>query len=95
MPIKSYSGKTFGGSARPPLGIRRVKPDSPQYVDHPVDHYRDLYVGVGKLRDCKVKLHVDKTVEPVVQRQRRIPFHIRKKVEAELDHLEEEDIIEK
>ena len=25
MPIKSYLGKTFGGSARHPLGIRRVK----------------------------------------------------------------------
>ena len=25
MPIKNYLGKTFGGSARPPLGIRRVK----------------------------------------------------------------------
>ena len=24
MPIKSYLGKTFGGSAQPPLGIRRV-----------------------------------------------------------------------
>ena len=52
-------------------------------------------MGVGKLRDCKVKLRVDETVEPVVQRQHRIPFHIRKKVEAELDHLEEEDIIKK
>ena len=72
-----------------------IKPDSPQYVDHLVDHYRDLYVGVGKLRDCKVKLYVDETVEPVAQSQRRIPFYIRKKVEAELDCLEEEDIIEK
>ena len=52
-------------------------------------------MGVGKLRDCQVKLYVDETVEPVVQRQRHIPFHILKKVEAELDHLEEEDIIEK
>ena len=72
-----------------------IKPDSPQYVDHLLDHYRDLYVGVGKLRDCKVKLHVDENVEPVVQRQRRIPFHIRRKVEAELDRLEEGDITEK
>ena len=50
---------------------------------------------MGKLRDCKVKLHVDETVEPVIQRQRRIPFHIRKKVKTDLDRLEEEDIIEK
>ena len=43
-----------------------IKPCSTQYLDHLVDHYRDLYVGVGKLRDRKVKLHVDKTVEHVV-----------------------------
>ena len=72
-----------------------IEPDSPQYVDHLVDHYRDLYVGTGKLRGYKMKLHVDETVEPVVQRQRRILFHIRKKVEVELDRLKEEDIIEK
>ena len=50
----------------------------------------------GNLLSLKtVKLHVDETVEPVVQRQRRIQFHIHKKVETELDCLEEGDIIEK
>ena len=70
-----------------------IKPDSPQCVDHIVYHHRDLYVGVGKLIDCQVKLHADETVEPVVQRQQRIPFHIHKKVETEFDCLEEEEEI--
>ena len=42
-----------------------------------------------------VKLHVDEDVKPVAQKHRRVPFHLRDKVEAEITRLEEADIIEK
>lgn len=42
-----------------------------------------------------VKLHIDQSVQPVAQPHRRIPFKTRKKVQAELKVLEENDIIEK
>jgi hypothetical protein len=57
--------------------------------------YSDVFKGIGKLKDVKVKIHVDENVKPVIQPHRRIPFHIRKQVEAELDRLEKLDIIEK
>ena len=38
---------------------------------------------------------MDRSVKPVVQRQRRIPFHLRAKVDGELNRLEAEGIIEK
>ena len=38
---------------------------------------------------------MDKSVKPIAQRQRRIPFHLRAKVDTELCRLEQEDIIEK
>ena len=41
-----------------------------------------------------MKLHIDPDAKSVAQNHRRIPFHMRKKVEAELDHLEKLDIIE-
>ena len=47
--------------------------------------------GIGKISDVKIKLHVDPTVQPVAQKRRRIPFHIRRDVER----LERLDIIEK
>ena len=50
---------------------------------------------VGKLKGVQVKIHVDKSVSPVAQPHRRIPYHVRKKVEAELKRLEDEDIIER
>ena len=50
--------------------------------------YSDVFKGMGNLKDVKVKIHVDENVKPVIQPLRRIPFHIRKQVEAELDRLE-------
>ena len=39
--------------------------------------------------------HIDETVVPKQQRHRRIPFHVRKDVEATIAQLEADDIIEK
>jgi len=59
-------------------------------TDHP-----ELFNGIGKLKNHEVELHIDKTVKPVAQPHRRIPFHLRKKVEEELQDLLAHDIIEK
>lgn len=42
-----------------------------------------------------VRIHVDEMVNPVAQRSRRTPFHLRPKVEAELQKLLDDDIIER
>jgi hypothetical protein len=46
------------------------------------------------LKGFQVELHIDKYIKPITQPHRRIPFHIRQKVEQELQYLEENDIIE-
>ena len=46
---------------------------------------------MGKLKDYKVRLNIDESIEPVASKPRRIPFHIWKKV----DSLIADDIIEK
>ena len=51
---------------------------------------------IGKIQTEPIKLHINESVKPVAnQRHRRIPYHMRKKVEAELKRLEEVDIIRK
>ena len=57
--------------------------------------HADRFEGLGKLKDYKVKLHVDPSVPPVAQPPHRIPFHLRKKASKELEILEREGIIEK
>ena len=60
------------------------------------DQYPKLFeCKLGKIKGVKIKLHVDKEVIPVSQPHRRVPFHIRKQVESELNSLEKADIIEK
>ena len=57
--------------------------------------YPGIFNGIGKLKGVEVKLHIDSSVPPIAQKARRIPFHLRKKVEKDFDHLEEQGIIEK
>ena len=46
------------------------------------------------MTDFQVELHIDPSVPPVTPPHRRIPFHLRKKLDAELDKLERQGIIE-
>ena len=57
--------------------------------------YKDIFTGLGKLKGVKVKLHVDKNVEPVVQISWRTPFHVRKDIEKRLKLDEDRGVIEK
>ena len=57
--------------------------------------YPNLFNGIGQLKDFKLKLHIDKTVPPVAQPARKIPFHMRQKVKAAIEKLEQDGIIEK
>ena len=38
--------------------------------------YKEIFEGVGKLKDYQVKLHVNPDVPPVAQRVRRTPFSL-------------------
>ena len=60
-----------------------------------LNEYDDLFHGIGKMKDLKVKLDVDKNVRPVAQKHRRVPFHLRDKLEAELQRFEAANVIER
>ncbi|XP_064469571.1 uncharacterized protein K02A2.6-like [Ornithodoros turicata] len=60
----------------------------------PLVQFPSICSGVGKLKNFQVHLQIDKEVAPVAQPYRRVPFALRKKVEAELDRLLALDIIE-
>ena len=60
-----------------------------------VKEFDEVFHGIGKMKGVKVKLHVDPDVKPVAQKHRRVPFHLREKLEKELERLEQAGIIEK
>ena len=57
-----------------------------------VTNYPTVFEGIGELKEFEVKLHIDENIHPVAQRHRRIPFHQRQKVTAELHDLGRNDI---
>ena len=56
--------------------------------------YPTVFVGVGKLKDYKLKVHVDSEVTPVAQKPRRAPFALRENVTAKVEDLIAKDIVE-
>ena len=56
--------------------------------------FTKVFEGVGKLKDFQQTIHVDPNIQSVAQAPHRVPFHIRRKVEAKLNELQRLDIIE-
>ena len=52
-------------------------------------------VGIGRMKDVELRLDIDKSVKPVIQCTRRIPFSQRKAVESKIGELVKEGIIER
>ena len=90
--IKGAHGSLIGFTAAQVLGIVNIvnKISSDWEKEHP-----GLTKGIGKLKDVQVKLHIDESVRPVAITNRKIPFHMRPKIDDEEQRLLREDTIEK
>ena len=96
--VPGDSGSLLGYKTATSLGVidlhvNKVAAETPEH-ERLIAQYPNLFKGIGNLKGVEVKLHIDKEVPPVAQQARRIPFHPRKQVEKELDHLESLGIIE-
>ena len=57
-------------------------------------HHKSVFEGSGLLKDFRLQLHIDKSVTPVQQPIRRVPYHTKCKVENELNRLLKLSLIE-
>ena len=64
-------------------------------LDNIIEEYKDIFEGIGKLKCFDLTLHINKSVPPVAQHNRKIPHNLRQKLLEKLIELEENDIIEK
>ena len=62
-------------------------------LENMLEQYPDLFKEIGCLKDKEIHLHIDCSIQPVALRHRRVAFHLRPKVEAELRKLEAAGII--
>lgn len=75
--------------------INSVNTVANQNTDTILSSFKDRFEGLGKLKDFQLKLHIDKTLKSVTQLVWKIPFKMRKQVEAKIEELEKSDVIEK
>ena len=69
-----------------------------QFVDQKaalMTKFPKVFEGLGKLKGYQLKLHQDKSIPPVAQPLRRIPFSRREKVANKLKQLEELGVTDK
>jgi len=60
------------------------------------DQYPNLFKSaIGRLTDITISLRIDPTIEPVVQKPRHTPYHLRDKIEAKLAKLVKDGVIRK
>ena len=71
------------------------QPEEKSNVKEILEEYKDRFEGIGKLKGIQVDLNADPDFKPVAQPPRRQPFSVRQKMEEEIQHLLDQDIIEK
>ena len=57
------------------------------FVEQLQARYPSVFQGIGKLKDYQLKLHIDTSVTPVVQKIRRVSFSLKDKVTAKVNEL--------
>ena len=77
------------------LSSSKTISDIPESTKQVIHKHSAVFKGMGKVKNFKQRLHINSEVTPIQQPTRRIPFHTRQKISAELDHLLKLDIIER
>ena len=91
--VKGYN--LLGRDTDGDLGLLHIGPLVVNSVNSDIyDSYPNLFKGVGTLKGCELKLHVNTSVQPIAQSMCRVPFQLREKVNKKLDKLFVADVME-
>ena len=86
----------MGWSTAIKLKVLKIGPNVMNVKNRPqiMDMYKEVFKGVGKLKDYQLKLHIDPNVAPVAQPAWQVSFSLSDKVKDKIDELILMDIIE-
>ena len=91
--IDTGEATLLGLDACEKLGLIQIADAVESTVTSPlIDEYADVFSGLGAMPG-EYSIAVDPSVRPVVQPPRKIPLHLKAKLRAELDRMEQQQII--
>ena len=64
--------------------VNNVNDNTSPRIEQLVKKYDELFHGLRKLKGYQVKLHIDESIQPGAQPHRRVPFHVRRRLEEQL-----------
>lgn len=83
---RERAGSLLGCAMAEDLGLETFARQIHQsHAEAAMAEFPQLFKGLGTLKGVKIRLHIDKSVEPVALRHRRVPYHLRLLIEAELE----------
>ena len=59
-----------------------------------ISKFPSLFSGVGKMKNYKVKFHIDPSIPPVAHPKRSAPYHLQEKLDKEIARMEREGVVE-
>lgn len=76
------------------MPINMIKSDDKEGLHDILLQYSSCFEGIGKLRDYEVALHVDPACKSVAEPPRRIPYHLKERVDEVISEMLVNDVIE-
>ena len=98
--IQGYGGNILSNRSLLKMGIVQIlntveKKNNEELIQKLMTQYPKLFSGkIGKLKNVKVKLHINPKIKPVRQRRRPVSFHLRAGVTSAIQEMLKNDIIE-
>ena len=94
MLAKSLGIIKFQPQPEPFMPIKMIKLEAKQTMQDILCKYPQVFKGTGKLRDHQVNLLVNADVKSVAEPPRRIPYHLKDRVDEKIDEMSRSDVIE-
>ena len=95
---KTDSSPLLGCDTAIDIGVLKIVNENDTCVNSEVQditkEYDSIFHGIGKHKHAQVRLLENTSVKPVAQKNRRIPYHYREKLETEIKRLLDADVIE-
>ena len=94
IPSKQLGIIKFQSVPKPFMPVNMIKGEDKEGYQEILSRHPECFSGVGKLQGYQVKLHTEAGVKPVAEPPRRIPYHLKERVENAISLMLQDDVIE-